>query len=72
MHILLAELDTVSANTALPETEGPFVNTATVAQTARPLRSRVRQLCPEGRFDGAHKVGVEWVIPAAAIRAEAA
>jgi hypothetical protein len=72
VHLLLAELDAVSANTALPETERPYVNTATVTQRLDLSARRVRQLCAEGRFDGAHKVGIDWVMPAAAIQAEAA
>jgi hypothetical protein len=62
----------VSASTAVPEIEGPCVNTATVAQRLDLAARRVRRLCAEGRFDGAHKVGIELVIPAAEIQAEAA
>ena len=44
-----------------------YVDQVTVAQMLKVTQGRISQLCSEGRFEGATKIGWSWIIPKIAV-----
>ena len=44
-----------------------YVDQATAAQMLQVTQARISQLCTQGRFNGATKIGWSWIIPKVAV-----
>ena len=45
-----------------------YVDQRTAAQMLNVSQARISQLCPQGRFPGAVKIGWSWIIPKEAVK----